>query len=164
MKKTLTALALTGALAAPAWASSYHGAVHDGPVLHADAMAIGYPGDPVLIGRTIRVSMLDASDRAMAFDPDGLDIEAGETIRIVLTNEGTVAHEFVMATPAEIAAHREEMRDIADMPHDAAFAARVDPGQSKSLIWTFANEGSFEIACLIPGHVEAGMRGRLTVG
>ncbi len=163
MKKTLTALALTGALAAPAWAISSHGAAHDGAVLHADSMAVGYPGDPLLIDRTIRVSMLDASNGAMAFDPAALDIRQGETIRIVLTNEGSVAHEFVMASPEEIADHREEMRGIADMPHDADFAARVAPGGSETLTWTFSNDGTFEIACLIPGHSEAGMRGRLTV-
>ena len=164
MKKTIIALALTGALAAPAWASGYHRGPHDGPVLHADAMAIGYPGDPAMIDRTVEVTMLDASDTAMAYDPGVLDIRRGETVRIVLINKGSVAHEFVMATPEEIEGHRREMHPLEDMPHEAAFAARVEPGRSRDLVWTFANEGTFEFACLMPGHSEAGMHGRLTVG
>lgn len=163
MKKTLTLIALAGALSAPAWASSYHPGDHDGPVLHTDTMPVGYPGDPVLIDRTIRVSMLDASDRAMAFDLTSIDIREGETIRFVLSNEGSVTHEFVMATPGELADHREEMRDTDDMPHEAGYAARVDPGRTGTLVWTFANKGAFEFACLIPGHYEAGMNGPLTV-
>ena len=156
--------ALVGTLAGPVSADSSHGAPHDRAVLHGGATAIGHPGDPVLVGRTIRISMRDAPDGAMAFDPAALEIAAGETVRIVLANDGSVPHEFVMATEAELAGHRKEMRGMADMPHDADFAARVAPGDQASLVWTFANAGSFAFACLIPGHSEAGMRGRLTVG
>ena len=31
------------------------------------------------------------------------------------------------------------------------------------VIWTFANAGSFEFGCLIPGHYESGMKGDVTV-
>ena len=164
MKKTLTLFALCGALAAPAWASGYHRGPHDGPVLHADAMAIGHPGDPALVDRTIRVSMLDASDGAMTFDVAALEIVQGETLRFVLMNEGSQTHDFVMATREEIAEHRASMSGAPDMAHEAGYAARVEPGETATLVWTFANEGTFAFACLIPGHYEAGMHGRLTVG
>lgn len=164
MRKTLVITALmAGALAAPAGATGYHRGTHDGPVLHADSMPIGYPGEPVLIDRTIRVSMLDASDHAMAFDLETIDIVKDETIRFVLINEGSEPHDFVMASFEEIAEHRARMQGLVDMAHEAGYAARVAPGSSETLIWTFANEGTFEFACLIPGHYEAGMRGRLTV-
>ncbi len=163
MKKTLMLIAVFGALAAPASATGFHRGPHDGPVLHADTMPIGYPGDPDLIDRTIRVSMLDASDETMAFDLDAINIVEGETIRFVLMNEGSEPHDFVMATPEEIEDHRAQMSGTPDMAHEAGYAVRVDPGQTGTLVWTFANEGIFEFACLIPGHYEAGMHGRLTV-
>ncbi|MGB3556225.1 MAG: plastocyanin/azurin family copper-binding protein [Jannaschia sp.] len=163
MKKTVTLIAMIWALAAPASASGFHRGPHDAAVLHADTMPIGHPGEPVLIDRTIRVSMLHASDQAMAFDISPIEIVEGETIRFVLMNQGSQNHDFVMATSEEIADHREEMVGTADMAHEAGYAARVAPGATRTLIWKFANEGIFEFACLIPGHYEAGMRGRLTV-
>ena len=92
-----------------------------------------------------------------------ISVREGETIRFVLRNDGSEAHEFVMATQDEIADHLAEMRGIADMRHDASFAARLGSGETEDLVWTFANKGSFAFACLIPGHYEAGMHGRLTV-
>jgi len=41
--------------------------------------------------------------------------------------------------------------------------AQVDPGQKGTIVWTFIRAGSFEFACRIPGHFEAGMIGRITV-
>ena len=32
------------------------------------------------------------------------------------------------------------------------------------MIWTFTNAGTFEFACLIPGHYESGMHGPISVG
>jgi uncharacterized cupredoxin-like copper-binding protein len=163
MKKTLVAVVISGAFAAPALATQYHLGPHDGPTLHADSMAIGYPGAQVLIDRTIRISMADAPDGAMSFDVDSIDIRRGETTRLVLTNDGAQPHDFVMASPEEIADHREAMRGAGEMIHEAGYAAQVAPGAVRTLVWTFANEGEFAFACLIPGHYEAGMNGRLTV-
>jgi uncharacterized cupredoxin-like copper-binding protein len=39
----------------------------------------------------------------------------------------------------------------------------VDPGKTGEIVWTFNRAGSFELACLIAGHYEAGMRGTITV-
>jgi uncharacterized cupredoxin-like copper-binding protein len=31
------------------------------------------------------------------------------------------------------------------------------------LLWKFTRKGEFEFACLVPGHYEAGMHGRIIV-
>ena len=157
MTRTFTLAALIAALAAPASATRSHNGKH------ADAEAIGYPSEGGAVDRTITVSMRDAPDGTMAFDPGDIAVQEGETLRIVLRNDGSVAHEFVRGTPGEIADHLAVMRGVSDMDHDAAFAARLDPGKAGTLIWTFANEGAFAYACLIPGHHGAGIHGRLTV-
>ena len=36
-------------------------------------------------------------------------------------------------------------------------------GDDGEILWRFTNTGSFEFACLIPGHYEMGMHGPLTV-
>ena len=49
------------------------------------------------------------------------------------------------------------------MEHAEPYMAHVDPGKSEDLVWNFNRTGSFDFACLIPGHFQAGMTGRFTV-
>ena len=46
---------------------------------------------------------------------------------------------------------------------DAASRLMASPGRRGSLVWTFNRPGDFEFACLVAGHFEAGMVGRLNV-
>jgi uncharacterized cupredoxin-like copper-binding protein len=39
----------------------------------------------------------------------------------------------------------------------------VDPGKADDLVWHFNRAGDFEFACLIAGHYQAGMTGRIRV-
>ena len=142
MKKTLTLIAVFGTLAGPALADAYRRGKHDGPVLHADTMAIGYSGSADLVDRTIHVGIRGAAEGAMAFDVEALEIARGETIRFVLTNRSAAPHDFVTATPKEIAEHRTSMRDTPDMVHDAGYAARVAPDQTASLVWTLRTKAA----------------------
>ncbi|VAV92898.1 hypothetical protein MNBD_ALPHA06-1830, partial [hydrothermal vent metagenome] len=36
-------------------------------------------------------------------------------------------------------------------------------GETRSLIWTFTKGADIEYACHLPGHYEAGMRGKLDI-
>jgi len=49
------------------------------------------------------------------------------------------------------------------MEHDEPYMVHVDPGRAGRIVWNFNRAGSFEYACLIAGHYEAGMKGWLTV-
>jgi uncharacterized cupredoxin-like copper-binding protein len=49
------------------------------------------------------------------------------------------------------------------MEHDEPHMAHVKPGKSESLVWTFNKPGEFDFACLIAGHFEAGMVGKIKV-
>jgi len=60
------------------------------------------------------------------------------------------------------AKHKEAMAEMA-MRHDDPNSVRLDTGEKGEVIWTFANAGTFEFACLIPGHYESGMHGPITV-
>jgi uncharacterized cupredoxin-like copper-binding protein len=37
------------------------------------------------------------------------------------------------------------------------------PGETGEMVWQFTKPGEFYFACLIPGHFEAGMVGKVTV-
>ena len=39
----------------------------------------------------------------------------------------------------------------------------VRPGKTGRIVWQFTRAGEFQFACLLPGHFEAGMVGRVTV-
>jgi Cu/Ag efflux protein CusF len=51
-----------------------------------------------------------------------------------------------------------------DMEHDDPNRIRLDAGASGEVVWTFANSGTFEAACLIAGHYESGMHREVAVG
>jgi uncharacterized cupredoxin-like copper-binding protein len=119
----------------------------------------GIAGHRAEVSRTITLDMSDA----MRFAPDHLNVQEGETVRFVVRNRGRMLHEMVIGTPDELARHAAQMAKFPNMEHDEAYMAHVDPGQSGEIIWHFNRPGSFEFACLIAGHYEAGMRGTLTV-
>ena len=119
----------------------------------------GIAGDPKRARRTIEVGMHDG----MRFTPERIDVRLGETVRFVVRNTGKVMHEFVIGTKQENAAHAELMKKFPDMEHDEPYMAHVAPGKTGQIVWTFNRAGEFEFACLIAGHYEAGMRGRIVV-
>jgi uncharacterized cupredoxin-like copper-binding protein len=49
------------------------------------------------------------------------------------------------------------------MEHDDPNAQSIEPGKQKDILWKFSKPGTFEFACLIPGHYEAGMHGKVVV-
>jgi uncharacterized cupredoxin-like copper-binding protein len=119
----------------------------------------GRQGDPKKVGRTIRVDMVDT----MRFVPGDIHVRRGETVRFVARNRGRVLHEMVLGTPAELEKHAQEMRKFPEMEHDEAYMTHVKPGANGEIVWQFTRAGAFRLACLIPGHFEAGMVGKVTV-
>ncbi len=111
------------------------------------------------VSRTVVVEMSDQ----MRFSPEALVVKRNETVRFVVRNRGTVMHEMVIGTPEELAEHAALMKRFPDMEHDAPHMAHVKPGASGEIVWNFNRAGTFEFACLAPGHFEAGMIGRVVV-
>ena len=123
----------------------------------------GEPGDPKKPSRTILVKAVERDDKTMAFDPARIEVRRGEQIRFVVDNNGMENHEFILATPAENRKHGEMMKKHPEMEHDDPNGKRVLSGEKRELIWKFSKRGEFEFACLIPGHYEAGMFGKVIV-
>lgn len=150
---------IAGTLATPAaWA---HGAAHGSPTTAPAQVEteFGRTGDPAKVSRTVRISM---SDR-MRFDPDTLTVRAGDTVRFVVRNEGKLMHEFVLGTARELAEHAEAMKKFPNMEHEEPYMAHVAPGRQGEVVWQFTRPGEFLFGCLLPGHFDAGMVGRVRV-
>ena len=118
----------------------------------------GRPGDPKKVGRTVTIRMSDT----MRFTPDSVTVKRGETIRFVVKNEGKILHEMVLGHDEGLKEHAALMRKFPEMEHDEPYMVHVSPGKTGQMIWTFDKPGEVVFACLIPGHYEAGMTGKVT--
>ncbi|MEO8158431.1 MAG: cupredoxin family protein [Betaproteobacteria bacterium] len=127
---------------------------HDG-----HAATLGEPGNPDKVSRTIEVRMSDA----MRFSPSSIKVKRGETIKFVLTNTGRVKHEMVLGSIEELREHAALMQKFPDMEHADPNMVTVEPGKTGELVWRFTRAGTFDFACLQPGHFEAGMVGKVSV-
>lgn len=119
----------------------------------------GIAGNSRAVRRTIEVKMGDD----MRFQPAYIEVRQGETIRFVHSNTGKVMHEFVLGTKQELVEHAALMKKFPNMEHDEPYMAHVAPGKKAEMIWTFNRVGEFHFGCLLPGHFEAGMVGRIKV-
>jgi uncharacterized cupredoxin-like copper-binding protein len=158
MRRRIT-LAWLGALAAaPASAHEKPHAKKAGNVTR-EQKDWGIAGDARASRRTIVVRMTDN----MRFAPDLIEVKLGETVRFDLRNEGRMLHEMVIGTAKELEEHAALMLKFPDMEHDEPYMAHVAAGKRGAIVWTFNRPGDFEFACLIPGHYQAGMKGRIRV-
>ena len=99
----------------------------------------------------------------MRFAPAEIQVQRGETVRFRVKNSGQTLHEMVIGTPEGLKKHAAEMRKHPGMKHDAPNLTHVAPGKNGSIVWQFSKAGEFQYACLVPGHLEAGMSGKVTV-
>ena len=121
--------------------------------------AVGRPGDPAKVSRTIEITM----DDTMRFTPNQINVTAGETVRFFLKNTGKMPHEMMIVSMDELKEHAEMMRKMPDMKHAMSNMARLDPGQRGGIVWQFDKPGTVDFACLVPGHMEGGMVGVVKV-
>ena len=156
----MRSIIIAGTLAIAALA---HGDAHEpGRSAAAQPMvetAFGRTGDPRKVTRTIRVEMADT----MRFTPSSVTVKRGDTVKFLVRNSGKVMHEMVLGSADELRAHAELMKKHPAMEHDEPYMAHVAPGRTAEIVWQFTRAGEFLYGCLIPGHFEAGMVGKITV-
>jgi uncharacterized cupredoxin-like copper-binding protein len=125
----------------------------------AEEAAFGRVGDARKVTRTIRVEMSDK----MRFSPSKIDLTQNDTVRFVVKNSGKQLHEMVLGTIEELREHAALMKKHPGMEHDEPYMAHVAPGGTQTMLWQFTEPGEYYFGCLVPGHFEAGMVGRITV-
>ncbi|ASP60363.1 cupredoxin domain-containing protein [Sinorhizobium meliloti] len=148
---------LVAAHASPALAAGSHAGGH------GEAMVVGEPGKKAQATQTIQVTMKETDDGKMIFTPSTFNVSKGQTIRFAIKNAGELDHEFVLDQEDKIMEHKAVMEKFPDMEHDDPNAIRLAAGESGEIVWKFTNDGTFKIACLVPGHYDAGMHGDVTV-
>lgn len=119
----------------------------------------GREGDPKKAVRTVNVDMSDK----LRFTPASLTIKQGETVKFVVKNSGKLMHEMVLGTMQELKEHAAMMQKHPTMEHEEPYMAHVAPGKTETMVWQFTKTGEFYFGCLVPGHFEGGMVGKLSV-
>ena len=119
----------------------------------------GLAGDSQAATRTIEITTRDE----MRFAPSAFRVAQGETVRLLVRNDGKLMHELVIGTKKALDAHAAAMAKSPAMAHDEPYMTHVAPGEAGEIVWTFNRPGRFEFACLVAGHYESGMRGQIDV-
>lgn len=159
--RSVLLVALAWGTGLSAWAHGTHSPSHSGPsaAVKSAETAFGRPGVAAKVDRTITLEMNDQ----MRFSPALITLKRGQTVRLQVVNRGKMLHELVLGTPEEIKKHWQAMQRHPGMHHDEPHMAHVQPGQRGEIIWQFTRAGEFQFACLLPGHFEAGMVGKVVV-
>src|SRR5262249_51040385 len=150
---TATAAILATHIAMPRPASAHEDHGH---------FSAGEPGGPKKPARVVAIKMFEGSGK-MGYEAARLGVRRGGKNRFGLANDGEEDHEFILATVAENRKHAEVMKKNPDMEHDDPNAKRLLPHGHGEIVWKFTKRGTFEFACLIPGHYEKGMVGQIIV-
>ncbi len=159
--KLINTILLTAGLATSGLALAHTNKPHDKKdgAVKKEQKAWGIAGDANAGMRTVEFKMTDN----MRFTPDKLEVKQGETIKLIIRNNGAVMHEFVLGTKKELDEHAALMVKFPTMEHSEPYMAHVAPGKIGEIIWTFNRAGDFDFACLIAGHFAAGMVGKVKV-
>jgi uncharacterized cupredoxin-like copper-binding protein len=159
MKRRIALVMLGGAATSPALAhTDKPHAKKAGPVIK-EQKEWGIAADAKAVNRTVIVRMTDN----MRFAPDLIEVRLNESVRFDIRNDGKMLHEMVIGTAKELEDHAALMLKFPNMEHDEPYMAHVEPGKRGTIVWTFNRPGQFEFACLIAGHYQAGMKGRIVV-
>ena len=115
---------------------------------------------------SVQEIVLNARD--LAFAPTTLALKAGVPTRLVFVNDGQIEHDVTIpgltadGKVAEGHGHEEAGHAMSTL---AAGSVHVTAhARDRSVVEFTPKAGTYEFACSIPGHKDAGMRGTLTVG
>jgi uncharacterized cupredoxin-like copper-binding protein len=104
---------------------------------------------------TIDVNMVE-----FTFTPSEFTIPAGQEITITARNNGAVEHEFDIFN---LGTNAGDSFGDEDRPN-VYWSVKVQPGEKTTTTFTAPTEaGEYYITCGTPGHLQAGMSGKLIV-
>jgi uncharacterized cupredoxin-like copper-binding protein len=92
------------------------------------------------------------------FNPKDLTVYSGQEITLELENSGAVEHDFTILKKGALA---KTPFDREKQAGDILAEFRLGAGKSDTFKFTLPEPGEYEIICNIPGHVEAGMIGKI---
>ena len=108
------------------------------------------------------------------FKADPIVLKAGDRVTLKLDNKSAIEHEFMAGrTSVASGGYAEDLfkdvkvevvgdKTVGD--HGASFGVLVAAGKTAQLRFTVpVAQGTYEIGCFLPGHYQAGMKGKLVI-
>ena len=106
--------------------------------------------------------IVDVSIKNLRFTPSTVDVPAGKTVRINVTNQDATEHDLLVQ-----GLHIEKVGEATGAHHAGAtpdmLVVHVTATGDGSITFHTDEKGTFAFYCTIPGHKEAGMVGTMTV-
>lgn len=104
----------------------------------------------------------------LKFQPETIEVTAGQPVKITMRNEGFLEHDFSVM---DIAVKDVDEHSHASEGHTGHMASADEPdihvaavaGETGTLAFTPTEPGTYEFYCAVPGHREGGMVGTLVV-
>jgi len=134
---------------------------------HSNNVALAAGAAPAAAPTEITITATD-----LKFEPAQLTLAAGQPVTLTFINKGAIEHdiEFLdmavenLATLTAPAAMTPRAQGLFDEATAKSFAyAAAGTGDQMVIEFTPTTAGTYEFACLVPGHREAGMKGTATV-
>ena len=79
----------------------------------------------------------------IAYDEDNISAAVGQTVNVEFVNNGALEHNFII--------------------DEFGIDNLLQSGESSTISFTLEKAGSYEYYCNVAGHLEAGMKGTITV-
>jgi plastocyanin len=99
-----------------------------------------------------RVIKINATG-TLTFDPNSVALVPGEVVQFEVTNTAGFTHNFYIGAPSDVEARNTSA--LKGVPDFTTGTERLD--------YTVPASGQLEFACLVPGHLEAGMKGSVSL-
>jgi uncharacterized cupredoxin-like copper-binding protein len=107
-----------------------------------------------------KAATFDVEMNEFAFKPNTFTVAAGAPVTLNLKNSGTLEHSFIIMQQGKDASVPFNEDDTANVFWEQKLPAQ----ETNTFQFTAPTEpGTYEVVCGIPGHLEQGMKGTLTV-
>lgn len=138
-------------------------------LLTAFGIAIAAAGCASRAADTPRATLTTVTATEFAFAPAELTLQVGPHAAVRLQNRGQLLHDWTVDAIPATAVTATGAEHSSGAGHSIAPAGTVplhvtaDRGKSADVSFTPTQAGEYTFYCTVPGHREAGMRGRLLV-
>ncbi len=93
---------------------------------------------------------IQVSEKEFSLTPNTFTVQMGQPVQITVTNNGAIQHNLALMPPS------------GGVPKQL-FATNLNPGESRTVQFTFTEAGDWTMFCPIPGHEQQGMKGVIHV-